>query len=525
MLIKRYFTPVLRYWWLLIIVTVVAGASAFIFSRNLPAVYESSATILIGKVLSSPNPSTYELGLSRQLAGLYAELARRSSVQEATRDALNLTELPKYEVRPLAGEFLIEIIVTDTIPERAMLVANELASQLIALTPTSEESLDQERQDFISQQLLYLEVKILETEDEIAETQLRLAGLTSAYELSEAEARIQALQEKLVTMQANYAALAASTQQDAVNVLSVIEPARIPVRPVGPKKGLIMAAAALIGMILSVAGAYLMDFFDDTIYSPDQADQLFEEVPILGYVAQSRDLGKANSGMAFVDQMPLSPEAESFRMLRASLEFANTRSGIFTLLVTSPSTMEGKSTLSLNIAASLVHDKKRVLLIDADVRKPSLHQRLGFDADLGLVDVLENELDLLETAYNYDGENFYVLSSGKSEKQLLEFHEVQKLIGLIHACGDRIDIVIIDAPPLMFSDSLIIASEVDGVLAVIRSGKTTQAAAHRMIKRLKSADAPLLGIVLNFVSARHLRSLDGYSYHYDYYNAGGKKKM
>lgn len=523
MLIKQYFIPVLRYWWLLIVGTAVAAGSAFIFSRNLPPVYESSATILIGKVLSSPNPSTYELGLSRQLSGLYAELARRSSVQEATREALNLEDLPKYEVRPLSGEYLIEIIVTDTIPERAMLVANELASQLIAMTPTSEDVLDQERQDFISQQLRYLEVKILETEDEIAETQLRLAGLTSAYELSEAESNIQALQEKLVTMQANYAALAASTQQDAVNVLSVIESARIPVMPVGPRKGLIMVSAALIGMILSVAGAYLMDFFDDTIYSPDEADQLFEEVPMLGYVAHSRDLSKANSGKAFVDQQPLSPEAESFRLLRTSIEFASQSPGIFTLLVTSPSTMEGKSTLSLNIAASLVHDKKRVLLIDADVRKPSLHQRLDFQSKNGLVDVLEYDEDLLEMAHSYDGEGFYVLPSGESEKQLLEFHEVQKMIRMIEDCRDRIDIAIIDAPPLMFSDALMIASEVDGVLAVIRSGKTTQAAAQRMIQRLKSAEANLLGIVLNFVSNRHLRTLDGYGYHSKYYYAGRRK--
>ncbi len=131
--------------------------------------------------------------------------------------------------------------------------------------------------------------------------------------------------------------------------------------------------------------------------------------------------------------------------------------------------------------------------------------------------------DLLEMAHSYDGEGFYVLPSGESEKQLLEFHEVQKMIRMIEDCKDRIDIAIIDAPPLMFSDALMIASEVDGVLAVIRSGKTTQAAAQRMIQRLKSAEANLLGIVLNFVSNRHLRTLDGYGYHSKYYYAGRRK--
>jgi uncharacterized protein involved in exopolysaccharide biosynthesis len=126
-------------------------------------------------------------------------------------EALGLTWLPAYSAQSVANTQLMEIVVTDTNPERAAAVANELANQLIQQSPTNEEQDEQARQSFINQQLNTLEAKIVQTEDEVAEKQEELRSLFSARQIAETEAEIVALQNTLGSLQSTYAELLANT--------------------------------------------------------------------------------------------------------------------------------------------------------------------------------------------------------------------------------------------------------------------------------------------------------------------------
>ena len=169
----------------------------------------------------------------------------------------------------MPGTQLIELTVEDGIPLRAQAIANEVANQLIRLTPAGTENVDQSRQAFIAQQLDELEASIEATREEISKKQSELASMLSARQIADAQTQITALEDKLRALQANYAALMQGTQQAATNTITIIEPATLPTAPIGPNKMAMILTAAAIGFALAAAGAYLLDYLDDTLKNPD----------------------------------------------------------------------------------------------------------------------------------------------------------------------------------------------------------------------------------------------------------------
>ena len=255
--LKEIISPLLKWWWLLLISTLVAAVSSFIAVSQQPLRYTASTTLMIGRVFTDPNPSYTELYMGQQLATTYADIASRQPVRQATMDSLGLTWLPAYNVRPINNTLLIVISVEDTDQVRAAAVANELANQLILQTPASSQS-DLERQAFINQQLDELQVNIQQTQGEIIDNQEKLAGLISARQIADAQTQIAALESKLRSLQNNYSSLLASSQQDASNTLSIIEPAIVPTRPAGTNVNMTVLSSAAIGLALAAGAAYLL---------------------------------------------------------------------------------------------------------------------------------------------------------------------------------------------------------------------------------------------------------------------------
>ncbi|MCS7040459.1 MAG: hypothetical protein NZP34_12705, partial [Caldilineales bacterium] len=305
--------PLRKWWWLLLASTLVAMVSSFIVVRQQPFIYRTLAVVLVGSSIENRNPNINELWLSQQLAVTYADIAQRQRIRQAVMANLGLSALPEYNVRVVPNTQLIEITVTDTSPERAQAVANELANQLVALGPTTADAEDQRRQVFIEQQLIDLETKIRETQEEIERKQAELANLFSARQIADTQAQIAGLQNKLNTLQSNYAALLANTQRGARNTLTVIEPAVLPTEPVGPNKVAIILLAAAIGFALAAGTAYLLEYLDDTLKNPDDIRQITNlitlgAVPHLGRAISSyEELIATNEGR--------SPGAEAFRVL------------------------------------------------------------------------------------------------------------------------------------------------------------------------------------------------------------------
>jgi len=314
--------------------------SSYLAVSQQPYEYVASATMLIGRSINDPNPTANEIWMGEQLAATYADIAGRKPVRDAAMEVLGLTWLPAYTVRPVAGTQLIAISVNDTNPARAAAVANELANQLILQSPTNDQEA-LERQDFINSQLDDLEINIQETQDEITENLNKLQNMISARQIADAQLQNNALESKLRSLQVNYSNLLNSSTQGALNILSVIEPAGVPGKPVGPDVPMTVLSSAAIGLALAAGAAYLLEYLDNTVKHPDEVKDI-TNLPTLAGIAHISG-GRYREKLVAL-QYPRSPISEAYRSLRTNIQFSlidypDTKR----ILVTSPNPTEGKS--------------------------------------------------------------------------------------------------------------------------------------------------------------------------------------
>ena|SRR3990172_1033934 len=512
--LSRYIYPIKKWWWLVAASTLVAATFSYLTILRQPTVYQSRTTLMIGTTINDPNPSNNEFLLSQQLAAAYADIANRDMVRIATMNALNINRLPEYLARALPNTQLIEIAVTDTDPERSQLVANELASQLVLLSPTSGQPEDQGRQEFINEQLNNLEAQIKETEDEIEKLQGELGNMISAQQIDDAQNQISALQLKLNAMRNNYGLLLSNTQQGAINTLTIIEPASLTVRPIGPNKIWTVLLAAVFGFILAACEAYLLEYLNDTLKSADDVARLFS-APIVGRIFEYADGSNENH---LYDSANLNhPLTEAYRTLRTNIEFAEMERPLKTILVTSADIGDGKTSVAANLALSVAQRDKKVILIDADLRRPNIHKYFNLTNEQGLVDLFLGRAPIGDTIRLNKGKNVAVLTAGNTPSNPTELLSSKKMEKLLTKLKDVADVIVIDGPPFIVADAMILASKVDGILMVVRPGHTRQSLARIAIDQIKVAGAKLVGVVLNRIPRRDADYYAGKSYLYTYY--------
>ena len=512
--LKAYIDPLKKWWWLLLVASLVAAISSFLVTRQQPPVYQTSTALVIGQSVYDPNPTANDLWLGQQLANYYADIAQRDQVRTATMEILGLDWLPVYSAIPIPNSQILEIIIRDTSPVRAQVVANELANQLILQAPSNIQEQDQERQEFVNRQLTHLEENIIETQDEIASQQEQLIDLNSARDIADTQQEIAFLEAKLTTLQSNYAAILSSSGQDADNTLTVIEQASIPTTPVGPNKGMIILLSTAIGLILASGAAYLLEYLDNTFKSSEEITKALQ-VPIIGMIP---DTGRGKNDKVYVVDKPRSPVAESFRTLRTNLEFADVDNPQKTILVTSSGINVGKTFVSINLASIIAQTGKSVILLDADLRKPNIHSYLGISNSKGLSDVFRGSFNVsldLNTAFaNWEKTNINVITGGSPPPNPSELLGSKKMDQIIENLKQMADVIIVDGPPLLVADAMILSKKVDGVLVVVRHGYTNEGMAKAAMEQLKRAEARILGIVYNQIPT----SMDGYSGWNRYYN-------
>nr|WP_079529100.1 CpsD/CapB family tyrosine-protein kinase [Halobacillus hunanensis] len=195
---------------------------------------------------------------------------------------------------------------------------------------------------------------------------------------------------------------------------------------------------------------------------------------------------------------PKSPIAEQYRTIRANLQFASVDKELQSLLITSAGPSEGKSMTSANMAAVFAQQGKRVLLVDADLRKPTVHHSFRLNNTKGLSNFLVGRQTLKETTQITAVDNLDVLPSGPIPPNPSELLGSKAMHKLMMEARQTYDLVILDTPPVLaVSDSQVLAREVDGVMLVVRSGQTEFQAAERAKELLEQSKANLLGVVLN----------------------------
>ncbi|RPD84082.1 polysaccharide biosynthesis tyrosine autokinase [Luteimonas sp. 100069] len=296
------------------------------------------------------------------------------------------------------------------------------------------------------------------------------------------------------------------------NNVSIVDRAMVPTGRYKPNLLLNLAIGTLLGLILGVVVAFALEFVDDTIKSPEDLEQHLR-LPLLGVVPNVR---KGNVAEAIAD--PRSAFSESYRSVRTALQFSTDHGVPKVLLVTSASAAEGKSVTALTLARNFAQLGKRVLLVEADLRNPSLHRVMGVRAEQGLSSLLAGAADISEVVRDTDEANLQVILAGPLPPNPAELLSGSRLLSMLTTAAEKYDQVIIDGPPVLgIADAPILSNVVNGTLLVVNSGKTRIKTAQAAIKRLAAARAHIIGGVLTHYDAK----VAGYGYNYESYYAYG----
>lgn len=519
--LRQIVSVLLKWWWLLLASAVVAGVSAYFGSKSTPRTYLAHTTLMVGQVLQNPNPSSSEFYTGQVLAQSYADLARREPVLRMTLEALGLKwdwEVLKGMVtsRVIPGTQLLEISVVDGDPQRARVLVDEVTHQLILQSPAGTDPQKDAERQFILSQIEELKTNIKKSQEEARQLDDEIAKANSARQIQDARSRQAALQSQTSSWQATYAQLLTNLQQGSTNFLSVVEPAQTPYQPIGSRTAYNVLLALAIGLVLSGSAAFLLEYIDDSLKTADDVRHALG-LKVLGSIARIQ--GDDYQDKLVVAKYPRSPIAEAYRMLRTNLQFSAGHPWR-TLMVTSASPLEGKSLTTANLAAALAQSGQRVILVDADMRRPTQHHIFGLENRVGLSDVLErSDVSLSEVQQAVSVANLSVVTSGPLPENPAELLGSKRMGDLMELLQQYADVVVFDSPPVMaVADAAILASRLDGVLLVVDAGATRRGPARHSKESLEAVGAHLLGVTLNRLSA----SRSGYYYYYS--NDGRRRK-
>jgi polysaccharide biosynthesis transport protein len=326
------------------------------------------------------------------------------------------------------------------------------------------------------------------------------------------QANLVLYQQLYSTLLSNYEAVRLARLQNTPSVVQVERavPPTLPIQP-GPLRNIVLGA--FIGLLATGALAFTLEYLDDTLKTPTDIGNILG-LPIVGYVANESGMEKGE-GVPYVTANPRSPMAETFRTLRTNLEFASVDRPLKTILVTSPGTSDGKTTVATNLAAVMAQANKRVILLEGDLRRPRVHRALGMSNHIGLSDVFRSQMDIRDVARYSKVKDLAVITSGNLPPNPAELLGSVRMTQILSRLVESASVVIIDSPPFVVSDSTVLSAKVDGVLLVIQPGKTHAEAARAMLTQLNRAGAHVVGVVLNRVPRKSANYYGYYRYEND----------
>lgn len=534
------YVRIFRKWlWLILLAAFVAGGISFIIVMRQPPIYKTQTTISIGRFIYSPNPNSSEIRTGIDLAQTYAKIVTTYDVLQGTISELNL-QVSADDLRGhistdiLDGTSLLVVAVTYDDPILAADIANTLAQQLIANSPTNLTSEQQEQLTFLQAQIQDLAGQIDESRTQLQTIDEQLKGVTST---AESERLTNQRNEIITQINEAQSAIAQYTNTVAAlqlrtNALDIVERARVPSATTGTN----MWVLVIIGVVLGAGGAgglvLLLEDMDDTIRNTEDATQTLM-VPVFGAITRFGKRAKNYSDMLITNFPTMSPVAEGYRSARTNMLFSDDQGTSRVFIVTSPNQQEGKTVTTINLAVVLAQAGLRVLLIDADLRRPRVHEAFKLKNEVGLTTLLytdpprpdqfnggENVLlsaNFLRCVQNTDVPLLRVLTSGfipSNPSEVLGSQAMKQWIDAFRS-APTIDIVVIDTPPtLAVADSQVLAASTEAeVILVVDCGRTRRGAALRAKELFSNLGIEPKGVIVNRVNP----SDEPYSYYYGYY--------
>jgi succinoglycan biosynthesis transport protein ExoP len=486
---------VIRRWYpLLILGLVVPAVLAFLVTRVQPQVHQSSATLLPAQLRLAGNPDFDTVSISR-LVGMstnYAFAAKSHDLLSAAAAKLNLNDSAEAlskrvdtNVDPNSGA--LKITARGSTADGAAALANALAQAI------QEQSAVAEDDKALSSSLESLRNRTLEVEAEYE----RLLAIPPPLSLADSQALLNSL-NLLRELSNVYESLSGGATKTPGGLVVADAANPLLAQQIEPRTLYFVLLAAAGGLLVALGIASTLEFLDDMVRRPEDVEDV-ADVPTLGTIASSngrRDRGPVD-GLVALSQ-PGSRIADSFRSLRTGISYASVDAPLQTMLVTGLDTGVDKSITAANLAVTFAQGGRRVLLVDADLRRPGVHALFDVSNAAGLTTLLRSESVELESVVKRTDEvNLRILTTGTlppSAPQVLDMDRVREVLDQLKADGD---LVIIDGPSLDgVPDSLTLSSFVDGTLLVITAGRSRREAVRLACDALERARARLLGVVI-----------------------------
>jgi capsular exopolysaccharide synthesis family protein len=471
-----------------------------------------------------------KIGLTSQEAMTLNSLSQSSAVQQVLKE-LQATEgelstqrtryrgqhptIVQLEQRQAALKALLQERITQVVGNR-----EEIPSRNLQMGESAQKLID----SFVTTEVARLG---------LASQAQALMQAQSAYReranlLPQLEQKRRDLERQVETAKSKYEILVKHLQEvqiaenQNVGNARVVASASPPTYPVASKKKLILAGGMIVGGLLYIVTAFVLDLRDPSIKTAKEAREYFN-YPWLGMIPMLRrkqgfpsqkDLESSTPELPVRD-MPSSLESEAYRMLQSNLKFLKPDQIVKTIVVTSSVSKEGKSTISANLAVALSQMGLRVLLVDADLHYPMQHHIWGLTNIVGLSDVIMNRTELVE-AVKQVHDNLSVLPAGGIPPNPLALIDSNRMNSLVQSFSQNYDFVIFDTPPLVLvSDVLMLGRMTDGILLVTRPGVVDAASATTAKAQLTQSGLEVLGLVINGVDIRqepdnYLRHIKAY---------------
>jgi capsular exopolysaccharide synthesis family protein len=469
-----------------------------------------------------------DLQLEEQLianASLLQRIKRWFSTPDETRDITRLENmlLENVTVEPVKNSRLVAISYTADTPEEAAQFANAIANAFKAINA-------ERRLANITETAQLIEKSVLDTKTKLDEAQQRLNQFFHDQKVVDGM-DFNTLQQEVSSNKTLYQDLLQRKKEIGIaegvmsNNVSIIDPAQVPLKQYKPQLSTNLPLGALLGLLLGISAAFMREFLDDT--AKDVAKLEHEtQLPVLGIIPDSSETAPSILGNMPI-RSPRSSVAEAFRTLRTALHFLQRdkqpqAAGI--LLITSANASEGKSTAASNLACTYAHAGNRVLIIDADLRKPSLHKTLDIQASTGLADYLSGKQnDPNKLILPTDIDNLYMIPAGHLPDDPAELLSSVRMQTLLATARKEFDQIILDAPPVLgLADALVLASLSSSTLVTVRAGKTRMGSLKNALKRLRQSQAPVAGLLLNRAEMGKSSSY-GYGYADYHYQADDRE--
>ncbi|MBW3590810.1 MAG: polysaccharide biosynthesis tyrosine autokinase [Actinobacteria bacterium] len=494
-----------RRWLVISVFAAVVAVTAFVSWRLTP-IYEAVAKVEVQPAATSSDDAARLLeSLVDPTLGLQTQVELIQSQAVLGRVAVNVG-LPSIErleeqlaVRLVPDTQIVEVSIEHQQADTASEWANAIASAYVNFRRDRALDASLAAREQINRDIEEVQTRLSELEDEASASgaSIRAGRDRALARLGALEAQLQSLPEEGDLLRGGG---------------TVISAAQTPTEPVRPKKAVNLAISMVLGGLLGVGIALVADTLDDKIRTPEEVEEKVG-APILGYIPFVKAWDQQNRAGLAMFGTKASGAAEAYRTLRTNLSFVALERPLKTILVTGVLAGTGKSTCAANLAATLAQGGSKVILVSADLRRPSVHRLFELSNSKGLVTALDQKSDLCESLQDTEIRTLKLLAAGGLPPNPTEILASQRFGQLLVELRDLADYVVVDAPPVLgLGDSSALASQVDGVLFVVRPGAATKREVMHAGEQLRKAGGRVIGCLLNAVEANQ-----GYGYYYHYY--------